>query len=1005
MKGFDVYRSSAGSGKTYTLVRTYLSLLFSIKSDYGFKQILAITFTNKAAEEMKSRVFDALEEIVYEGVANKIAQELAVEVDEDVQHVVNRAKSIFSKILHNYSDFNLLTIDKFTNLIIKAFSKELGILNSYEIILEEGEFLEEVVSIFIDESTENSQWMKMIEEMIDQMIALGSRNDLEKQLNKLQKIILQFDLSNQKPSHNHSDFLASRKQLSDKTKSFQNRLKKTCNKGLELIEHNQIDLKWSNRNRVGGILLSSNKIYDLTIEHVVKWRKWRDDGNWFKKSISLEQKDAVNSILDELLVIIDDLIENSSKYLKSLEILKNLTVFSLVHSLITKVIQEKSKRNAVLISEFNSLISEIILNEPAGFIFERIGNKFRHILIDEFQDTSTLQWNNLVPLVHESLSFGGKNLVVGDPKQAIYRWRNGDVKQFLALPNLLNENLKADYQNLLKDSHNEYILENNWRSSRSVVEFNNWLFKKLSENLGSAEIVGAFSDHQQKVKREIEGNMHFLIKDKKQFDLNIYLKQKIQQILSQEYKLSDITILVRGKNDSSKIVKALQKIGIPFVSDDSLFLAYSDSYRMICHCLNYFEYKLERDRLILQEILKKQVGTYQSILLNVDSIDMDLYYKQNVFDKIKYCMTVLSIDIQDPYVDVFLDVSIKKIEEEDYLMEDLLAYFRDYSNVLTVDNGVYDAIKILTIHKSKGLEFPIVIIPFGDWPNRNNKDSSYVWIGDTGVDDWEISNFIGELTKKSMYALGKDSIYEEESNSSILDNMNLYYVAFTRACDELHVAINDFSNSVSVSSKVVKCIKEHINYNEDLNELIVGDLHNKISIDKQETKTSLVLNCNFSFNPSSSFIDKSSLISNNSFGKLFHDVISKVYSDFSIGYNYLNYIENSCLYPKEWCERCRDYMNKLNEFDNVNPFFSKNLLIYNEREISNKKGEVFRVDKLIIKKDEIWILDYKTGEEKEEDVSQIQNYMEILSNDGFSKVRGYLLYLIDCRLKEVNHLI
>ena len=199
MQQLLVYRSSAGSGKTYTLVKTYLTLLFKIPSDYGFKQILAITFTNKAAAEMKKRVLDALDKIAKEESQNKLAVEIAKENNFDIDQIVHRSRIISQKILHNFKDFNLLTIDKFTNKVIKSFSNELGISNNYNIVLEENDFIEEVVSEYIDEISKDDNQLEILENMIDHSINLGLKNNIEKQLNKLKNIILKSNGSFKNP--------------------------------------------------------------------------------------------------------------------------------------------------------------------------------------------------------------------------------------------------------------------------------------------------------------------------------------------------------------------------------------------------------------------------------------------------------------------------------------------------------------------------------------------------------------------------------------------------------------------------------------------------------------------------------------------------------------------------------------------------------------------------------------------------------------------------------------
>ena len=219
----------------------------------------------------------------------------------------------------------------------------------------------------------------------------------------------------------------------------------------------------------------------------------------------------------------------------------------MVQSLMDRIIKEKSFQNVILISDFNDLVSDIIKNEPAGFIFEKIGSRYKYVLIDEFQDTSSLQWNNLIPLVHESLSVGGQNLIVGDAKQAIYRWRSGNVNQFINLPNIIDSSLKPTYEPLFKGSFEEKSLENNWRSSINIVEFNNWIFNEIIKNYDSENILNAYSGLSQNQQRDYLGLVDIKVSEKSNFDLKKFLKTNISNAESKGYQLKDICILVRSK--------------------------------------------------------------------------------------------------------------------------------------------------------------------------------------------------------------------------------------------------------------------------------------------------------------------------------------------------------------------------------------------------------------------------------------------------------------------------
>jgi len=300
MQKLLVYRSSAGSGKTYTLVKTYLSLLFKIKSNFGFKQILAITFTNKAAEEMKKRVLTALDEISSEGKKNKLAIEISKENNFDIAQVVERSKVITQKILHNYKDFNLMTIDKFTNKVIRSFSKELGISNNYNIILEENEFLEDVISKYIDEVSKNKNQLDILEKMIDESIELGVNNNIERQLNKLKRIIYKSNSQFINPM-TVEEIANLRSFVYDGLNVSEKKLKDAGGLGLKILIDHQIPDTWLPYGRVKTIFNSMDQFSNLSYKEIEKWNSWLEKDQWFKKSLNKSELATVNIIYDSII--------------------------------------------------------------------------------------------------------------------------------------------------------------------------------------------------------------------------------------------------------------------------------------------------------------------------------------------------------------------------------------------------------------------------------------------------------------------------------------------------------------------------------------------------------------------------------------------------------------------------------------------------------------------------------------------------------------------------------
>ena len=1016
MQKLLVYRSSAGSGKTYTLVKTYLSLLFKIKSNFGFKQILAITFTNKAAEEMKKRVLTALDEISKDGNRNKLAIEISKENNFDIAQLVERSKVITQKILHNYKDFNLMTIDKFTNKVIRSFSKELGISNNYNIILEENEFLEDVISKYIDEVSKNKEQLDILEKMIDESIQLGVNNNIERQLNKLKRIIFKSNSQFTNPM-TVEEIAALKSFVYDGLNISENKLKSSGGLGQKILLDHEIPDTWLPYGRVKTIFNSIDQTSNLSYKDIEKWNTWLEKDQWFKKSLNKNELAIINIIYDQIITQIKIIIEEISNRLKLIEVHKFLVPFSMVQTLIERINVEKAVQNSILISDFNDLVSDIIKNEPAGFIFEKIGSKYQYILIDEFQDTSTLQWNNLIPLVHESLSVGGQNLVVGDAKQAIYRWRNGNVTQFIDLPKIHDPRLKHNYESLFDNSFIEKELDNNWRSAVNIVEFNNWFFTKVVQDLDSPSIQKAYKNLKQECQRDFRGLVNIDIFDKADFDLDQFLKLNILNAIDSGYSFKDISILVRSKKDALKIINSLltnkviingESLKIPFISEDSLFLNTSLAYKILFSALNYFEFREDRDLLILNHLLENyfslENSTLEIVTTNIRSFDFGYYSNFFDFEKLSFVLNILHLNPNDPFVDFFMNLSNNLVLKDNFSMVQILDYFQEKASKLSVENTPKNAIQILTVHKSKGLEFPVVIIPFTNWGSKSNLDIPYTWVENIILENRNIDLYLGEMSNRSLSHLDKKFIYENEEKEVLLDTLNLYYVAFTRAIDRLYVSFQNSDKKVNLPNLLTSSIKEHLSFNEENNNLIISDNKEKVSkLDSSLQSLSKTYNLTFESNNNyyNNIHTQINFSSKENFGTFFHNVISKVYSDFSTGFDYLDSLPGHSSLDIEYIDKTKIILNGLQENKSLSFIYDSNQIIYNEREFRSSESEILRLDRLIIKDNQAIIIDYKTSK-GHDDISQVSNYLSNINMCGFNKVTAFLLYVSSQELLEVT---
>ena len=1016
MQKLLVYRSSAGSGKTYTLVKTYLSLLFKIKSNFGFKQILAITFTNKAAEEMKKRVLTALDEISSEGKKNKLAIEISKENNFDIAQVVERSKVITQKILHNYKDFNLMTIDKFTNKVIRSFSKELGISNNYNIILEENEFLEDVISKYIDEVSKNKNQLDILEKMIDESIELGVNNNIERQLNKLKRIIYKSNSQFINPM-TVEEIANLRSFVYDGLNVSEKKLKDAGGLGQEILIDHQIPDAWFPYGRVKTIFNSIDQFSNLSYKDIEKWNSWLEKDQWFKKSLNKSELATVNIIYDPIITQIKTIVKETFNRLKLIEVHKFLVPFSMVQTLIERINVEKSDQNSILISDFNDLVSDIIKNEPAGFIFEKIGSKYQYILIDEFQDTSTLQWNNLIPLVHESLSVGGQNLIVGDAKQAIYRWRNGNVSQFIDLPKIHDVTLKNNYESLFDTSFIEKALDNNWRSAVNIVEFNNWFFTQVVKDLDFPSIQKAYINLKQECQRDFKGLVSIKIAEKAEFDLDFFLKSNILNAIESGYSFKDISILVRSKKDALKIINSLlankvivngESLDIPFISEDSLFLNTSLAYKILVSALNYFEFREERDLLILNHFLENyfssEYSTFEMVMTNIRIFDFDYYSNFFDFEKLSFVLNILHLNPIDPFVDFFMNLSNNLLLKENFSMIQLLDYFQQKAGKLSVENTPKNAIQILTVHKSKGLEFPVVIIPFTNWGSKSNIDIPYTWVENINLEDRNIDLYLGEMSNRSLSHLDKKLVYEIEEKEVLLDTLNLYYVAFTRAIDQLYVSFENSEKKVNLPNLLASTIKDHLSYNEENNHLVISAPKEKvIELDSEAKSVSEPYNLIFDsdYNYYNNIHGHLNFSSKENFGTFFHNVISKVYSNFSAGFDYLDSLSTQPNLDMSYIDKTKTILNELQKNKSLSFIYDSNQIIYNEREFRSSDCKILRLDRLIIKDNHAIIIDYKTSK-GENDINQVSDYLSNIKLCGFNKVSAFLLYVSNQELVEVT---
>jgi ATP-dependent exoDNAse (exonuclease V) beta subunit len=919
--------------------------------------------------------------------------------------------------------------------------------------------LTEAVDVLISRVGENEKLTRLLMAFTEAKAEEDKNWKIESDILSFSKNLLKEDNARFLDSLRNIDtdvFFETIKILRKKREEYLNILKKIGDEGVKVIEENALEMNdFSQGNR--GIaryyyyLSEPNAGKILPNSFVVKTV---EEDKWWSAKCSAQQKNKIEEIKDEL----------TSLYLDAQDVIKEhhqefLVIDSLLpymHSMgvlqeLEMVLEEiKSEQNILPIAEFNKRISEIVRNESAPFIYERIGEKYHHFLIDEFQDTSIMQWQNLLPLIHNSLSSGYFNMIVGDGKQSIYRWRGGEVEQFSSLPKIysrepLNDVL-IERQQSLEYAYSEKMLNKNWRSKKEIIQFNNDFFrfiadakldtlKKIYENLEqefddkksggwiTLDIVPKLDNNFNEI--ESEEFIDITASEKSLQIMLEYIKKHIQN----GYTQKDICIICRKKTEGQMAANYLIENGLNVISPDSLLLANNKHVQFLINTLHYsidredreiqvkmLEYLFEQslfkhpfpDEIYLKIARKEK---YLEALLKEQNIYLsrELLIKQSLFDAVESIVRLFKLQHNpDPYIQFFLNAVFDFSTKRNNSIQDFLEWFNQKSNDLSiiVPEGS-DAIQIMTIHKSKGLEFPVVIMPFANWQFTISENVLWVDIPE---------NIEIELPSGLISARGSDDknpfneLRQHEKNKSVLDSINLLYVAFTRAVDALHIILVEPKNNTNTFKYFTDYLKyKYPDYNQaqvhyDIvpllgqakphhKEVAVTDKFQKLISNPWYEKLQLSLTAPEAWN-----IDNPDQASE--YGKQLHDVLANINSE-----NEMQQVIELFLFEgnidREEAGKIKHEINNIVSHPLLNKYFKGEYKARNEIEIIDKDGKSYRPDKIFIKEKDAVIIDFKTGKKSKSHESQIENYSNLLQGLGYTVSQKYLCYTQSNEVIEV----
>lgn len=1055
MSKLNIYKASAGSGKTFALTMEYFKIIFAVPAEY--RNILAVTFTNKATEEMKSRIINELHRMA-EGRKSSYGPELKGKFGFSDDELRNRAELLRTLLLHDYGRISVTTIDRFFQRIVKSFTKELGIFPGYNVELDSDYILLKAVDKVMEEVKQNASLRTWIADLMEAKVDEGKSWSIKSRMTDLGEELFKenYMLFDQPILQKFGDkaFLKNyRSFLQNVILEYENELTRISGEAIELIETTGLELRDFRGNKAGCAAhfykLKNRKFDEITktvkeaVDQMDYWIAKDSDG-------SIKQKiESIYPLLNEKLKSCVGIYEKKCRYyLSARQIADNLYQLGILNDLYQKVRIYCEEKGVMLLSDTTHILNILIAGNDTSFLFEKVGNYYKHLMIDEFQDTSSMQWGNFRPLVVNTLSEGNEALIVGDVKQSIYRWRSGDWS-------LLSDGIESE---LRQFGANNTVLENNWRSAPEIVGFNNVFFKKAAvllkalfdesagnDNRWSGAIAKAYAGLEQTAKSREKGyvDVHFGPLKKEENAAGSIMEEviaDIKAITERGGKNRDIVILVRSGKEGAFVADYLMKYNknarqpIPFISNDSLYVWSSPFVKFISAVLRYIiePYDLVNKASILylyHTYIKQQPpletdAIFSAIgeedlfrFLNTDfAVNTGKVMSYSLFETVEAIIDRFGLKEKKeevPYLIAFQDIIFEYEAGNSNSIHLFLEWWEKEQpkRVLSTSENV-NAVRILTIHKSKGLEFEFVILPFCNWELDSVRPVRRIWCKNSEEQFKELDYVPLNYSARLSETIFEEDYYDEHLKAFV-DNLNLLYVALTRARKEMYIrpytpklnrdGAPSFTDMGAFMYGVLWMLKNEGNtlFTPDAD---MNMSHGVKEIYPEEETPAAALSLDYYpvYHPEDRISVKYKYrdyaggresLSAVDEGKLLHEIFKSVEYAEDIEQSVQNAYLSGMITKQgkeEYCEKIRSYLQN----PVASEWFSRQYKVINERDILLGLGSKIRPDRVIIKDKQVIVIDYKFGQSEENKyLKQIQFYRSSLKQMGYKEVKGYIWYV------------
>lgn len=1054
-----VIKASAGSGKTHRLTGEYLNLLFSRPNNH--RHILAVTFTNKATDEMKSRIVEELHRLA-SGAGSGFLKGLMEKFSLDESAIRTTSNTILQTILHDYSSFSVSTIDRFFQQTMRAFTREMGLAGGYNVEVDHNALLLETVDLMLSELDEpdNKELTEWLLRFMQNSIEEGKSWKIDREVLQLAGELFNEtykSLSDTEHSTiNDKEHLERyKKMLVSIVRSYERELKDVGVRAVEIMKNNSLvpeEFKGGRTSQFKKFTeLANGKIPTITktfisfADTVELWYVKKAD-----KEVIAKIESAYDEGLNDCIKQVIKLYENNINYNSSKTILQNFYALGILNDIKKRLQKLQQENNVLFISDTTELLNNIISGSDSPFIYEKTGTRISNYMIDEFQDTSRMQWDNFKPLIDESLASGNFNLIVGDVKQSIYRFRNSDWR-------LLEEQVDRDFPEEYIEKH---LLDTNWRSDANIVEFNNAFFKSAAEILQNdfnevaednenSQLVDAYNDLFQHIpEKKIDSGGHvkvtFLNKedDWKAESLK-RLPLEIESLQDQGFALKDIAILVRSNREAVEVAESLlaysdehisSNYRYDIISNEALLIGSAQCVATIISIMRYLR-SPDEERLRMMAIYEfyrfiSKSSPSEALLTYSEKWNRDfpedIKVKLNelgalpFYDMIEGFIEMFADSFdenENAYVQAFLDIVLKFSVDKSADINAFLEWWDDKGKDKTLFSPEdQDAIRLITIHKSKGLGFGAVIMPFVSWRFENSVNNNIIWCKPSVAPFNELNVVPLKYTKRLTETIFRDD-YLVERKLTLIDNLNMLYVAFTRAKHRLIIYAPDSGKSDSITdvanlldkgiTNIPTFCEDNLKEIEGVKVLEIGSPR-KRNQDSSDKATSTYKSSKWH---SQSFDNRLKLKLNSigffsddgsrDYGKLMHDIVSNI-----VRIEDVKEAVDKKISEGEIVEVERDRI--VNEIEgyltrpDIAEWYSGIYTVLNEAVILHPGSVISRPDRVMIGKDRVIVVDYKFGEIEETKYQyQVKGYMKSITQMGYANVVGYIYYVKLGKLESV----